>query len=161
MEDMPRPRPPHLHRQITRHGKATWYVRIGKGPRTRIRADYGTPEFDIDYQAAISSTPRPTKNAPVIGTLKWLIDRYRESTAWTTLSLATRRQRENIFLHVLETAGEKKFIDSKALQSMPGWNVAHQHRLNISSMQCAVCSNGRCAIITFQSIPPPTLNVHK
>ena len=28
---MPRPRPPHLHREITRHGKAVWYVRIGKG----------------------------------------------------------------------------------------------------------------------------------
>jgi integrase len=37
------------------------------------------------------------------------IARYRETTAWMALSPATRRQRENIFLHVLETAGFKPF----------------------------------------------------
>ena len=40
MEAMPRPRPPHLHRQVTRHGKSVWYVRMGKGRRTRIRAAF-------------------------------------------------------------------------------------------------------------------------
>jgi len=54
IEAMPRPRPPHLQREVTRHGKANWYVRIGKGPRVRIRADFGTPEFDAEYQAAIT-----------------------------------------------------------------------------------------------------------
>jgi integrase len=44
-----------------------------------------------------------------VGTLAWLLARYRETTAWSELSLATRRQRENIFLHVLEAAGEKPF----------------------------------------------------
>jgi len=36
IENMPRPRPPHLHRETTRHGKHAWYVRIGKGKRVRI-----------------------------------------------------------------------------------------------------------------------------
>jgi integrase len=27
---MPRPRPPHLQREVTRHGKAVWYVRVGR-----------------------------------------------------------------------------------------------------------------------------------
>src|SRR5436190_24042236 len=52
---MPRPRPPHLHRQVTRHGKTVWYVRFGKGPRVRIRAEFGTPEFGAEYQAAITA----------------------------------------------------------------------------------------------------------
>src|SRR3954454_18329663 len=51
--NMPRPRPPHLHREINRHGNAVWYVRVGKGPRIRIRAEYGRPEFEQAYQAAI------------------------------------------------------------------------------------------------------------
>ena len=55
--DMPRPRPPHLHRQVTQHGKTVWYVRIGKGPRIRIRAAFGTPEFHSEYQAAIAGLP--------------------------------------------------------------------------------------------------------
>ena len=54
---MPRPRPPRLHREITRHGKAVWYVRIGKGPRIRLRAQFGSSEFDAEYQAAITMAP--------------------------------------------------------------------------------------------------------
>jgi integrase len=107
--NMPRPRPPHLQRQITRHGQTVWYVRIGKGPRTRIKSAFGTPEFDAEYQSAISGMPRPKIGAPATGTVAWLVARYREVGAWTNLSPATRKQRENIFLHVLETAGGNPF----------------------------------------------------
>ncbi len=105
MIDVPRPRPPHLHRQVTRHGKAVWYVRIGKGRRIRLRSEFGTPEFTAEYQAALSSQPRHDHKGTSAGTLAWLIERYRETTAWRDLSAATRRQRENIFLHVIQTAG--------------------------------------------------------
>ena len=110
MDAMPRPRPPHLHRETTRHRKAVWYVRVDKGPRIRLRAEYGTSEFEAEYQAAVTGGPRSTsKGAPAAGTLTWLVDRYRETGAWTVLSAATRRQRENILLHVLKTAGDKPF----------------------------------------------------
>jgi integrase len=42
------------------------------------------------------------------GSLAWLVERYRETSAWTDLSLATRRQRENILRHVLEKAGNQQ-----------------------------------------------------
>lgn len=102
---MPRRRPPHLHREITRHDRPVWYVRVGKGPRVRIRAEFGTAEFDTEYQAAIRGEPRRVKGAPSVSTLSWLLTRYRETSDWTALSPATRRQRDNIFVHVLETAG--------------------------------------------------------
>ncbi len=109
MTAMPRPRPPHLHRQMTRHGRVVWYVRDSHGPRLRIRirAAFGTSEFDGEYSAAIVAlSVQKAKNAGTsAGTLAWLVERYRETTAWTGLSLATRRQRENILRHVLETAG--------------------------------------------------------
>jgi integrase len=104
---MPRPRPPHLHRQVTRHGKVAWYVRIGKGPRTRLRGEFGTPEFDVEYRAAITGAPRPKNQAAPVGSLKWLFERYRETIAWTGLSLATRRQREVIMRGVLAQAGHE------------------------------------------------------
>ncbi|WP_162826738.1 tyrosine-type recombinase/integrase [Pseudolabrys taiwanensis] len=84
-------------------------MRIGKGPRIRIRADFGTAEFDAEYQAAITGNPRPRKDSPSSNSLTWLVARYRETTAWHALSMATRRQRENIFKNVLETAGDKPF----------------------------------------------------
>lgn len=104
IEPMPRNRPPHLQRERTRHGKVVWVVRVGRGPRVRIREEYGTEPFWEAYRAAVSGAPRLSARAGK-GSLAWLIAQYRESSAWLALSAATRRQRENIFKGVLATAG--------------------------------------------------------
>jgi integrase len=84
-----------------------WYVRRERhGRRIRLKADYGTEKFWQEYQDALSGlSPQPTKVAA--GTLAWLVERYREVPAWTDLSPATRRQRENILRHVLDKAGDQ------------------------------------------------------
>lgn len=118
---MPRRRPPHLHRETTRHGKAVWYVRIGHGPRIRIRADYGTQEFDEEYHTALAGVPALTrKAAPSTTSLRWLLARYRETTDWASLSDATRRQRDNIFIGVLETAGDQPYVKIKQATIVAG-----------------------------------------
>jgi site-specific recombinase XerD len=109
MDDMPRPRPPHLQRETTRHGKTVWFVRIGKGPRTRLRAAYGTPEFDLEYVAAVKGEPIGRKPTASAASLQWLWDSYRETGAWAELAASTRRQRENIMLHVLKESGAKPY----------------------------------------------------
>ena len=119
MSCVPRPRPPHLHRETTRHGKSVWYVRIEKGPRVRIRSEFGTPEFKSEYQAAITAQPRRIRGTRS-GSLAWLVERYRETTAWTDLSPATRRQRENIFVHVLKLAGSEQFARITAASILAG-----------------------------------------
>lgn len=103
---MPRRRPPHLHRERTRHGALVWYVRKEHGPRIRLRAEYDTPEFWTEYRAALEGAPATSK-AAAPHTLKWAIDRYRASSAWASLAPATRRARENIFHKVLESAGHE------------------------------------------------------
>lgn len=114
---MPRPRPPHLHREITRHGKGVWYVRVNRGPRIRLRAEFGTPEFQQEYHDAVAGKLRPKDRGPVTGTLAWYIGQYRQSSAWLSMSYATRRQRENILKQVLATAGTEPLsrIDRKAI----------------------------------------------
>jgi integrase len=107
---MPRPRPPYLHRQTTRHGKVAWYVRIGKGSRIRLMGEYGTPEFMAAYHSAVSGKPATNTRKAATGSLAWLIARYRETTAWAALSPATRRQRDNIFLGVIRSAGAEPFV---------------------------------------------------
>jgi len=108
---MVRPRPPHLNREITRHGKPIWVVRIGKGPRTRLRAPYNTPEFWEEYRAAVKGEPIPGTTPRVLATsLQWLWDSYRQTGAWQNeLKPATRRQRENIMKHVLARDGAKPY----------------------------------------------------
>jgi integrase len=122
MDAMPRPRPPYLHRVITRHGKAVWYVRLGVGQRKRmrLRSEFGTEDFRLEYEAALSGAPRSAVGAPASGTLAWLIERYREVGAWTSLSLATRRQRENIFKHVLRSAGDERVASITSAAIMAG-----------------------------------------
>ena len=109
---MPRPRPPFLHHEPTRHGKHYWYVRRGHGRRIRIKAQFGTPEFDAAYKAAIDGQgqlPQPKMPVEAANSLAWLIARYRETIAWMTLSPATRRQRENIFKHVIANSGTVRY----------------------------------------------------
>jgi integrase len=108
---MPRPRFPHLQLEI-RDGHRDWYVRIGKGPRFRVRGDYGSSGFLENYKvahdAAVTGT-RVQRGGPEQGSLHWLIERYRETPNWRDLSLATRKQRENIFKQVIQTAGAKPY----------------------------------------------------
>jgi hypothetical protein len=116
---MPRPRLPHIHKQITRHGKTVWYVRRGKGLRIRLRAGYGTLEFQAEYEAALSGNAPATPGKPQSGTLSWLVEQYRDTSTWRDLSAATRRQRENIFKHILASAGREPFaaITQKTIQA--------------------------------------------
>lgn len=111
METMPRPRPPHLHREISRHGKTIWYVRVGHGPRIRLRAEFGSSDFDAEYRAALNGTPpeKPAMPSGARGSLEWLWDRYRETGDWTRLKHNTRRQRENIMAKVLEKSGSEPY----------------------------------------------------
>ncbi|MTW16607.1 tyrosine-type recombinase/integrase [Rhodoplanes serenus] len=109
MLGMPRPRPPHVIREVTRHGRTKWYVRVGHGPRIRLRAGPGEPGFDAEYRAALAGDPSPTAKAPrtASGSIAWLIARYRETAVWTSLSPATRKQRDAIFHQVEKAVGHE------------------------------------------------------
>ena len=103
---MPRPRPPYLQRQRTRHGAVVWYFRKYPGPRIRIRAEFGTAEFEAAYQAALTGVAAaPAVAKTKTGSVKWLWERYKDSADWAALAGSTRRARENIMVGVLEKIG--------------------------------------------------------
>lgn len=114
-DDVPRPRPIYLQKRWSRHGKLTWYVRVGRGKLVRLREEYDSPKFWEEYHAAIDGKPRATTVPPTkSASLKWLIERYKDSSAWRELSPATRRQRENIFAGVLAKSGDEPFLAIKS-----------------------------------------------
>lgn len=107
---MPRPRPPHLHRETTRHGRTVWYVRVGHGPRVRLPCGPGAAGFEEAYRAAIAGdAPIGDKRKPHAGSIAWLIARYMETADWRELSVETRKQRGAIFAKICETAGKEPF----------------------------------------------------
>ena len=108
MEGMPRKLPQYVYREVSRHGKPVYYFRRGKGKRVRL-PDISDPDFDEKYHDALVANAPPKKAVAGVGTLKWLIDRYRETGAYRGLSAATRKQRDNIFRHVVEKAGHAPY----------------------------------------------------
>ena len=76
-------------------------------PQDSHKAEYGTAEFQDAYQAAIKGeSSRPGAKAAK-GTLGWLFDLYRQTSAWTDLAKSTRYKREKIMMRVLATAGNE------------------------------------------------------
>src|SRR4051812_12077942 len=134
MHAMPRPRPPHLHRERTRHGCLVWYVRREHGPRIRLRADFGSPAFWAEYRSAIEGVPATSRSAKAKPqTLAWALDRYRNSSAWAGLSTATRRARENIYRKVIAAAGSEPLgdIDQQAIIEGRDRRKATPHSANV------------------------------
>lgn len=101
---MPRKLPPYVSKERTRHNKVVFYFRRGKSRRTRLPS-IADPAFDEVYNIALLNTSAAPVRRSQRGTLAWLIERYKETTAYSDLSKATRRQRNNIFQHVMEDAG--------------------------------------------------------
>ena len=111
MDDMNRKLPEYCYREVSRHGTPRYYFRRGKGPRIRL-PDYGTPEFKATYEAVRANSVQAIKAPKAAhGSLEWLIGIYRQSTAYTGLSAATRRQRDNIFTNVIKSAGKANYAD--------------------------------------------------
>jgi len=109
---MPKPLPKHVTKTITRYGKVLLYFRIDKGARVRLPDDPDSHEFDMAYAACLAGKPKPRSKSPAeASTMRWLIERYMESGAWVTLADGTRRQRSNIFKHVVEQNGGVEFAN--------------------------------------------------
>jgi integrase len=117
MPAVPRPRPPHLHSERTRHDRLVWYVREGHGPRRRIRADYGTPEFWQQYRDALEGRPVGPAKGPATGSLAWLVARYVESAEWKAKGAASRRKIHGVLRAVEKAAGHEpaKAIDRRSI----------------------------------------------
>ncbi|WP_375640112.1 tyrosine-type recombinase/integrase [Bartonella sp. MM55XZML] len=108
---MPKPRPPHLVKQITQHGKIVWYVRIGHGKRIRIRGTYGTQEFVDNYKSALAELqglilPKSKTGKLVEGSFAWLLKQYLNSSNWHSLSTVTKKQREYILMKICDSVGD-------------------------------------------------------
>lgn len=102
---MPRPLPPHVQRERTRHGKVVFYFRRAQGaPRIRL-PDITDKAFKAAYAAALTGSPIAPPTA-ASGTLEWLVEAYKRSAHWAGLKASTRRMRDNILKHVVEENGK-------------------------------------------------------
>jgi integrase len=118
IEAMPRPRPPFLSREVTRHGRAVWYVRRD-GKRIRLKSEFGTPEFTAEYQAVLAAHQPATEVSTTAGTLAWLIESFRGTAAWQARSDSTRAKWDGLYQQALKAAGNAPLsaITSKVIRA--------------------------------------------
>ena len=111
MEAMRRKLPPFVYREKTRHGRWVFYFRRGKGRRIRLPDTFGTPEFEAAYRAALTGNAPPSirRDAPSPRSLRWLVDRYRESAAWRQYSVKTRKEYGSMFESAIQRSGNAPF----------------------------------------------------
>lgn len=79
-----------------------------RGKRTRL-PDLNASDFDAKYLAALSATEPQKRAVAGAGSLAWLITRDKDSGAYSALSDATRRQRDNILKGVSAKAGHHPY----------------------------------------------------
>jgi integrase len=102
---------PHLQREVTRHDKVVWYVRVDRGPRVRLHQEPGSKEFFAEYQQAlISGAPQQEdKSIRKAGSIGWLIKEYMKSGDWTRLAKETRKQLSYQLKRVDDNSGTKPY----------------------------------------------------
>lgn len=105
---MPRKLPLYVVRERSRHGAVMFFFRKDKGPRTRL-PDPRSEDFQAVYLRALASVEPAKRRLVGVGSLEWLIARYRETASYRSLSPATRKQRDNIFKGVVEKSGREPF----------------------------------------------------
>lgn len=107
-EGMPRPRPPYVRQETTRHGRVIWTFRRGT-EYARLPDDYGSADFWTAYNAALEGKKAP-KAGGKSGTLEWLVRRYKASGHFASLAPTSRQGRDYIMQAVCKEAGHVPFI---------------------------------------------------
>jgi hypothetical protein len=154
MRNMPRQRPPSLQRETTRHGTPVWYVRKERhGPRIRLRAEYGTPEFWQEYQDALSGLSRRHDKATA-ASLAWLVERHRETSAWTDLSLAIGGSARTscVTFSSLPATSRRMTLSARTLLTVVIGARQPRCRPGISSTPCVAYSSGQLKRSTSRQI---------
>ncbi len=104
MRAMPKKRPLYIETFLTRHGKRLWYFHVRGQPRVRLPDEYGTPDFQEAYRAALAK--HVSGEAKTGRTLGWLIDQYKASPAWAALAKETKKQFKYQLERMKERAGK-------------------------------------------------------
>jgi integrase len=104
---------PNVHRFKNRHGKWQTYYRVAGRSKVRLHAEYLSPEFWQEYEAAKADAPRPEIGAgrSRAGTFNATRPGYFTSGEFLNLATGGQRTRRNILEHWFQTYGDAPVKD--------------------------------------------------
>lgn len=127
---MPRPLPPYVVRQVTRHGKTVFYFRKGKGKRTRLPNDPTSDEFDAAYASLRYGHQEPDAVVIRSGSMSWLVKKYEESGAFKRLAASTQRARMAMLKSVIKTSPDFQADSMQTKHILAGMDRRHGEAAN-------------------------------
>lgn len=162
MEDMPRKLQKYVTKTRTRFNKVLFYFRRDKGPRTRLPDHPDSKEFEEAYAACLAGEPIKAKpdNVPA-KSVRWLLDRYKESSAWSSLAPATRRQRDNIFSNILPKIGNMDFRSIQPAQVRNSMEARRETPAQANNLLKALSGLYAWALTNEHVKENPTVGVQK
>jgi integrase len=95
-------------RVVDRHGGVRWRFR-SKGVDCYLRGPYGSADFVVDYEAAVSGVGKAAIRSSPTGTLAWLIERYLDSARYRDLSDIRKKTLRLELDWMRSTAGDLPF----------------------------------------------------
>jgi hypothetical protein len=116
---MPKPRYWGVEPNRNRHGRLRWYFRPDRAkPRIRLPDDYGSPEFELAYRAAVAGDPMPSSQSLARqgrrssrGSLGWLVSLYLASPAFLGNRASTQRPRRTMLEKLAVSKGQVDIED--------------------------------------------------
>lgn len=103
----------YLYRDVTRHGQIRWHVRVpGQKPvRIDTKGEPGSKEFLDAYNAVMDITKpykRIVRSKATPGTLRWLVEQYKNSADFMRLKSSTRRVRARLLERICQSPSKDK-----------------------------------------------------
>ena len=103
-KEMPKPKYWGVEPNRNRHGRLRWYFRPDRTkPRIRLSDNFGSPEFELAYRAAVAGDPLPASQSlprqgrrASRGSLGWLVTLYLASPAFLGNRASTQRPRRTM-----------------------------------------------------------------
>jgi len=92
-----------------RGGKDRYYVRKTGYPKIRLKADFGTPAFFLEYNNAfqrIQAEQPKIVGKYTTGKLGWLFNEYEQSPEFKSLNKATIKERLNVYDRIARAYGQ-------------------------------------------------------
>lgn len=135
---MPRKLPKYVHRERTRHGRIVVYFQRPNAQRIRLPDDLSSDAFHEAYNSALKGNKLELRpNAPVSGSLHWLVERYKESKDFLSLAPATKTYRDAALRTVCKKSGHVPYalITPKVIKaSRDARGTAHSARNFLKAM---------------------------
>lgn len=129
---------PFIHEYKDRHGKVRRYVRQRGKPKVTLNSVPGSPNFMIEYAAALTASPKTKQSRFKTGTLASLAEDYFKAPEFVNLKPSSKRTYRYVLDPILTKDGHRLVCDMPADKARKIINEIGEKRPGMANLARAV-----------------------